>query len=132
MANLIYPKGKQNIVNQNAAYLTDTVKCILVDDAFYTYSAAHQYLSDVPGAARIATSPALTGKTATDGQMDANDPVFSSVAAGGPYENLIFYIDSGVEGTSELLFFIDTATGLPVTTNGTDVTIQVGSYIAAI
>jgi hypothetical protein len=132
MANLIYPKGKENIVDQGAAFLTDTVKCVLVDSASYTYSAAHEFLSDVPAGARIATSAALTGKTATNGQMDGSDPVFTAVDAGGPYEYLIFFIDSGVEATSELLFFIDTATGLPVTTNGTDVTVAVGAYIAAI
>ena len=130
MANAIYPKGKQNMLSGNIALLTDAVKVALVDSAVYTYNAAHEFLSDV--ASTIATSPALTTKTVTDGAFDADDPVFSAVGAGGPHEYLIFYVDSGAAATSELLCFIDTATGLPVTPNGTDITVQIGTHIFAI
>ena len=34
------------------------------------------------------------------------------------------YQDSGVEATSRLIANIDAATGLPVTPNGTDITVQ--------
>ena len=101
-----------------------------MDSASYTYAATHEFLTDVP--TRISDSAALTTKTVTDGQFDADDPVFTAVGAGGPHEYLIFYVDTGVPGTSELLAFIDTATGLPVTPNGTDITVQIGTYIFAI
>jgi hypothetical protein len=132
MANAIYPKAKEGFISGAINLTTDTIKCELVDSASYTYSAAHQYLSDVAGGARIATSQTLTSKTVTNGQFDCVDPVFTAVAAGGPHEYLILYVDSGVDSTSELLVFIDTATGLPVTPNGTDITVQLGSYYFAI
>lgn len=130
MANVIYPKCKEGLLSGAINLTTDTVKAALVDSGSYTYSAAHQFLSDVP--TRISDSAAVTSKTVTNGQFDCSDPVFSAVAAGGPHEYIIFYVDSGVAATSELLAFIDTATGLPVTPNGTDITVVIGSYVFAI
>lgn len=130
MGNVIYPKAKEGMLSGAINLTTDTVKAALVDAASYTYSATHQFLSDVP--TRISDSAAVTGKTVTNGQFDCSDPVFTAVAAGGPHEYVIFYVDTGVAATSELLCFIDTATGLPVTPNGTDITVQIGSYVFAI
>lgn len=130
MANVIYPKAKEGMLSGAINLTTDTVKAALVDAASYTYSATHQFLSDVP--TRISDSAAVTGKTVTNGQFDCSDPVFTAVAAGGPHEYVIFYVDTSVAATSELLCFIDTATGLPVTPNGTDITVQIGSYVFAI
>lgn len=130
MSNLIYPKAKEGFLSGAINLSTDTVKAALVDSGSYTYSAAHQFLTSVP--TRIADSAAVTAKTITNGQFDCSDPVFTAVAAGGPHEYIIFYVDSGVAGTSELIAFVDTATGLPVTPNGTDITVTVGSYVFAL
>ena len=130
MANAIYPKFKEAAHRGSVALATDVVKAILVDSSVYTYSAAHEFLSDV--ASVIATSAAVTGKTLTDGQFNCSDPVFTAVAAGGPHEYVIFFVDTGVAGTSELICFIDTATGLPVTPNGLDITVEIGTYVYAL
>lgn len=99
--------------------LTGTVKVTLVDLADYTYSSAHEFISDVPAAARVATET-LTGKTYTGGVLDATDTTLSSVT-GDTSEALVVWIDTGVEGTSRLVAFIDTGvSGLPITPNGGD------------
>jgi hypothetical protein len=97
---------------------------VLVDSADYTLSIdVHDNLDDIPAGARVATSGALASKTVTLGVADAADVTISSVS-GDQFEYIILYKDTGVEGTSRLIACIDTATGLPCTPSGGDITIQ--------
>lgn len=136
MANLRYPKYKaaqEKALTPDLSSGAVNVKAVLVDFGAYTYSAAHEFLSDVPGGARIATSGNLTTKavSAADGSFDFDDFVFTAVT-GVPCEAIIFYHDTGVAGTSRLICIIDTATGLPVTPNGADINVAInagGLYI---
>lgn len=119
MASTWYPKYKEALLTgaTNSNPSTGTVKVALVDSADYTYSAAHQFLSDVAGAGIVATSPALTNKTFTSGVFDADDTTFTGVT-GDQSEALIVYIDTGSGATSRLMLYIDSASsGLPVTPN---------------
>jgi hypothetical protein len=120
MANVVYPKYKEALINggSNIA-LTGTVKATLVDGATYTYNAAHDFIDDVPGGARISTQT-LTTKTYTNGVFDADDVTFTAVTA-GTYEMLVIWIDTTVEATSRLVVMFDTATGLAVTSSGGNV-----------
>ena len=43
---------------------------------------------------------------------------------GNPAEAILIYIDTGSAATSRLVAWIDTATNLPVTPNGGDISIQ--------
>lgn len=99
------------------------MKVALVDAADYVINlATHDAFDDVTVAGRVALSAALGTKTNTDGVLDAADVTLTAVA-GDPSELIILYKDSGVEATSFLLAAWDTATGLPVTPNGGDITI---------
>lgn len=124
MANKVYPKWKQESAQGTAnASLGGTLKAMIVDLADYTYSDAHEFLSDVAVAARVAISAALAGKTFTDGVIDANDVTLAAVT-GDPCEAIILFLDTGVATTSRLFLFLDTGvTGLPVTPNGGDIAI---------
>ena len=122
MANAVYPKGKERILAAAINFPSDTLKVALLKSA-YAYSAAHEFLSDL-GSNRLGTDATLTGKTTTNGQFDANDPTFAAVAPGDTAAFLVIYKDTGVAGTSPLLFFFDQITGFPVATNGGDITPQ--------
>jgi len=124
MANALYDNGRESFLRGEISWNADDIKAVLVDTALYTVDLdAHQFLSDIPGGARVATSANLAGKTTTDGVADANDVTFPAVS-GASVEALVLYQDTGVEATSRLIAYIDTATGLPVTPNGGDITIQ--------
>lgn len=122
MANQLYLKGKESFLGGDLALDTDTIKCVLVDTGVYTPNfTTHQFLSDVTGV--VATSPAFTTKTVTNGVFDAADITFTAVT-GNDSEAVVLYKDTGVSSTSNLIAYIDTATGLPVTPNGTDIIVQ--------
>ncbi len=79
-------------------------------------------LDDIPAAARVATSAALTSKTVTNGVLDAADSVFAA-ASGDPSEAMVLFKDTGTASTSRLFLFQGSASGLPITPNGQDINI---------
>lgn len=122
MANAIYPKWKEAIVQATAnSSLGGTVKIALVDTGTYTYSSAHEFLTSLTG--RVGTDQTLGTKTFVNGTFDAADATFTSVT-GATVEALVIYVDTGTAGTSRLVAFLDTGyTGLPVTPNGGNITV---------
>lgn len=126
MANAVYPKYKEALLSgaSDISLTTGNVRVILVDADDYTYSTAHDFLDDIPAAARVATSGNMTGKTVTNGTFDADDVTLTGVT-GDQSEALVFYIHTGTESTSRLVAYIDTGwTGLPVTPGGGDIILQ--------
>lgn len=123
MTNALYGKARQAFLDGDLDWSAMTIKAVLVDLADYTpVIDTHEFLSDIPSGARVATSAAFTGKTSTLGVADAADISFATVV-GDQAEALVIYADTGVVGTSRLIAFIDTATGLPVTPNGGNVNV---------
>ena len=123
MANAIYPKYKEALLNgsANTNMSSGTVKVALVDTGTYTYSATHEFLSSLSG--RVGTDATLGTKAFTNGTFDAANSTYTAVS-GATVEALVVYIDTGVAGTSRLIAYIDTGvTGLPVTPNGGDINI---------
>lgn len=132
----LYDKARESFLSQNPTldWDTDTIKAFLVDGASYTPDMAnHQYLSDVPAGARKgngggqtrADAPILGGKTVTAGVADANNITFTLVPAGPALEYILLFKDDGVaDASSPLIALIDSGTGLPVTPNGGDITVQ--------
>lgn len=125
MANAVYDKGREAFLGADIDWLADNIKMVLVRS--YTPSTStHDFLDDVTGGGGgtiVATSSNFASKTATNGVADAADITFSAVAAGAACNHLVIYKDTGVAGTSALICVIDTATGLPVTPNGGDITV---------
>ena len=106
-----------------------TIKAMFVDHADDTPSTSgDNFIDDILSAARIpaiASCPALATDTVGSvgvGVYDADNTVFTALS-GDPAESLIIFRDSGTESTSALIAFWDTATGLPLTPNGGDVTV---------
>jgi hypothetical protein len=125
MANALYPKAKEAFLNGAINMAANTITLALVDTGVYTYSTAHQFRSDVSNSAVISTAT-LSNKTITSGVFDADDATFTSVS-GANCEALIIFADTGVQGTSRLVAYIDSATGLPILPNGGDITVAFSS-----
>lgn len=126
MANVRYPKTRKVMLDGGLDMLSDDIKVVAVD-ATYVYAAAHDFLDDVTGGSRIATSPDLASKTTTLGVFDCAAFTFSAVAPGDTITALVVYRDTGVEGTSELIAYLDTkgdSTPLSIVTDGGDVDVE--------
>lgn len=101
---------------------------ILIDSADDTINVnTDQDLADILAAARVATtnltnpSVALSANTVT---VDADDTTFATVT-GDQSEQVVIYQNTGTEATSLLCVFFDTfSSGMPVTPNGGNITIQ--------
>lgn len=124
MANALYASFKQQLGLAAINLSSATIKAVLVDTGAYTFSAAHTVIGDVAVGARIATGT-LANKVWTGAVFDADDLTWAAVPAGtstaAAAEALVLYVDTGTAGTSYLIAYFDTVTGLPVTPNGGDI-----------
>lgn len=124
MANFLYNKAKQKFLGGDLDLETADIKVVLVDTDLYTANqATDEFITAIAAGARVATSGNLTTKSITDGVFDADDVTLTSVT-GAESEAIVIYHDTGVEGTSSLIAYIDTGTGLPITPNGGDIVLQ--------
>lgn len=120
----LYDKAREAFLNGDLDWLVDDIRVLFIDAADYTVDLAlHDFLDDVPVAARVGTALALTGKTSAAGVADALDAILINVA-GDQCEAILLYKHTGVDATSALIAYIDTGTGLPVTPVGTNITIE--------
>lgn len=132
MANALFTAYRNAVLGSGTATAdldTDTIKAMFVDHADDTPAAAtDDFINDILSAARvpaIASCPSLGSKTigtVAAGVFDAADTTFTALT-GDASESLILFKDTGTESTSTLIAFWDTATGLPLTPNGGDVTV---------
>ena len=123
MANLLYDTARKSFLAGELDWDADAIKVTLLDTSNYVYSSAHDFFNDITVGGQTATSGAFVGKTTTAGTADASDVTLSAVS-GSVSENLIIWEDDASASDSDrLIARIDTATGLPVTPNGGDITI---------
>jgi len=125
MANALFDLGKQKLLEGSIAWLTDNIRCILLDGADYTPNlVTDEFLSDVLAipAAEIDRSGNFTTKTSTLGVADADDITFLSVT-GDQAELIVIFKFVTNDADSPVIALIDTATGLPVTPDGNNINI---------
>jgi hypothetical protein len=131
------------VVNNSVDWLGDNIKAVLVDIRGGHYTVAlstDQFLSIIATVDRqdaaagfTTTSPNLSGKSASAGVAGATATTLPLVAADTrPLGAVVLYMDpfntgspSGTQaGLSPLIAYIDTATGLPITPSGGDITLS--------
>lgn len=127
MANVLYPKAKEDFLAGSLNMSSNTITIALVDTGVYTYSAAHEDRADIPNTAIVAEAN-LANKTVTAGVFDADDSTFTTVAGANCEALILFHQDvQAGNAASRLIAYIDTATGLPILPNGGDITIRFSS-----
>ena len=123
MSNSLFDGGREAFLGGDADWDANTIKLVCVDHADDPPNVTtDDNLDDILAAALVATSGAFASKTKTAGVADAADVVLTTVT-GDQFESIVIYKDTGTESTSLLLVFIDTATGLPCTPNGANITV---------
>jgi hypothetical protein len=127
LANAIYPKYKESLLNGDAnTALTGSgstgLFAALVDTGTYTYSSAHQFYSSLSGI--VGTDQEVTSPTLTNGLIDGGDVTYTSVSGNSVEAIVLYRKNAGANTTWRLVAYIDTGvTGLPVTPNGGNISI---------
>ncbi len=137
MANALYGKGRNKFARGDILWKAaagSTIRGCLLKTAYAGMAQIdiHEWWTDLganvvgnAGAATRASCPQLTLADPALGVCDAGDITITAVpGAVGVCDYICIFLDSGVDGTSPLIALIATATGLPVTPNGGDITIQ--------
>lgn len=124
MANALFVSFKVALLQADCD-LDDSIKVMGIDHADDNPDVStDDFLDDIAGAAIVFTSGALASKTFTGGVFDAADITISTVS-GDQFESLVLLNDTpGASSAKDLILKIDTATGLPCTPNGADITVQ--------
>jgi hypothetical protein len=125
MANALYGLGRGHFLDGDIDWTADDIEICFMDSADYTLNIdTDEDQVDLTDAGIVATSGTfLANKSSTLGVADADDKTIATVA-GDQFEYIVIYKDSGADATSWLIACIDTATGLPCTPNGGDITVQ--------
>lgn len=127
MANVLYNKAKQEFLQAGLDLSVLDLKVAGVNitggATQYVFSQSHDFFNDIPVGARVTSlSASLASKTFIDGVFDADDLVPAWISLiGEEFEAIILINYTGTDATSNLIAFIDTATGLPLTPNGNNV-----------
>ncbi len=126
MANSLFSAGRAGFLLGDNDWDSDH-RIVCVDEGTDTpVPATDDFLDDIAGGARVAVSTTLQNPTGVGGTADADDITISSVS-GATVESLVIYQHTGTDGTSDLVVYIDTATGLPFTPNGGNLNITFDS-----
>ena len=112
MANFIYGKAKQSLLNGEFNISSDSLKVLLVTDSYVPSQNTDQFVSNISGSYIKERTSSLTNVTNILGVIDADDVTVAEYS-GLAFKALVIYKDSGTDSTSRLLAYIDTATGIP-------------------
>lgn len=128
MADAFYNVFRNAILGQIVHSLpdlnTDDVRIVLYDEGTDALNLADEDLADITAGARIAVSATVgspTVGTVAVGTFDHANVTFVAVT-GASVESMSYYKHTGTDSTSPMICNIDSATGLPVTPNGGDIT----------
>lgn len=112
MANFIFTKCKEALLTGNIDFLSDSIKVLAVNNSYIPSQNEDQFVSDIESSSIVFRSNSLSGKTVLQGKLDASDLQVGNYN-GSAFHAIIMYLDTGNDTTSRLIFYVDTATGLP-------------------
>ena len=124
MANSLYVKGKEGLLEGLFDLTDNNLKIALVKNAYTVDLSTHEFLSSISEDSVAATTSLLAGKTTASGIFDAENITVEDYGTSG-FAYLVLYKDTGVRATSRLLAYIDTATGLPIAASASPISITI-------
>ena len=128
MAGALYDKGREaflGVASGSINWVNDVIKAVLVSGSYVPNLASHQFIPSIHAFTSSVVAQTLASKTATAGVADAADVTFTAVPVGFVIDYIALFKNDGAPNTSPLIALIDSgsATGLPLTGSGADLTI---------
>jgi hypothetical protein len=125
MANFIYGKAKQALLNGQINFSASNYKLLLINSSLYTPSQnSDEFVSNVNTSAITARSDNISSITNVLGVLDADDVNIASYS-GGSFQAVVLYQVGSTDSSSRLVFYIDTGIGLPYTLTNQNVPITI-------
>jgi hypothetical protein len=122
MSNRLYDVSRQGYLTGTLYWDSDSMKAALLSISYSPNYSTDQHFSDV-STFQVGSSVALTSVTSGAGVAEAANVTFTAVT-GLQVGSVVIYKDTGTPSTSPLIFLVNSATGLPVTPDGTDIVIS--------
>lgn len=120
MANFIYKKTKQSIMNGEINFSSNFFKVLIIDKTYYTPNQdTDQYVSDIPANAIKKRSSQLENVTNSLGIIDAQNLSIPDYD-GSAFDAIVLYVAGNSDSDSKLIFFIDNSDGLPFAGSNTN------------
>lgn len=129
MTKALAPSYEESLLDGTAPDLTTVDLKVLALTAGYTYSTAHDFVSDIASGnpPRVAETATLTGVDVTDGLLTADDITLGSPAGGSTITQFWLFVDNGgAESADQLLYYWDedaSASPISIATDGSEITI---------
>ena len=112
MANFVYKKAKESLLNGEFNLSSNSLKVLLIDKSLYTPNEnSDQYISDIPAGAIKKRSNSMTNVITSLGVLDGDNVSINDYSGEG-FSAMVLYQRSS-DSNSKLIFFIDTSSGLP-------------------
>lgn len=122
MANSLYNQYLEDLLNGVYDTVTANIGAALLNNSA-SFNNANTHLSDV-NSNQIGSVVDLTGVTLTTTTISANSVTFTGISASLTVKAVVIFRDTGTPSTSQLIAWFDTGTGFPLTTDGSDITVN--------
>lgn len=124
MANFIYTKAKEAILNGEFDFTDNSFRVLFTTNSYTPNQNTNQFVSDIPSAGIAVRVPVLQNVTNVSGTVDADDITFT-LPANTSIIAMVFYKVGVSDADSRLLFYVDTADGLPYAGSGEEVSVTI-------
>lgn len=124
MANFLYDAGRNLFLTGGVNWASDAIRIGMVKTTYTANQSTHVVTGDLGANLSAYAHITLTGRTASAGVADADDHTFSTGAvASESIGSLVIWKSGATPSQCQLIAYIDTATGFPLTTNGAPIDI---------
>lgn len=112
MANFVYGKAKQALLNGQINVLSNSLKILIVDSSYVPSANSDQYVSNINPSYIKNRSAIIQNVTNTLGVLDADDITIIE-HDGSAFKAIVLYENGISDSDSRLIAYIDTSIGLP-------------------
>jgi hypothetical protein len=122
--SFLYDSGRNLFLTGGVNWMLDNIRIAMVKNTYTANQFTHTVTGDIGANFSAYTNVPVTGKSASAGVADGDDINFSTGATNGESINaLVIWKGGATPATSQLIAYIDSATGFPLTTNGAPIDI---------
>jgi len=118
----LYGNASQQFATKQWTWIALRVSALLVDSTYIPLINKDKNVSDIPAGSIAARSNALgaymTAQTSIYGICNGILPTFDGVSWPNPITAIVLYVDTGIDSTSQLIYYSSAGVGFPLIVDG--------------